>query len=280
MKRIAKEDFAQEKKNVRLSSVASTVGMALLLSLGALAQANAAVTYYGCVNNSTGDITIVSSSTTCKSGFHKIQWNETGPQGPAGPAGPKGATGATGPAGPAGPKGATGPAGPTGPQGPAGPAGPAGPTGPQGPAGISVGYPTFSNSQTSLGSQTVVLQTSPVATAGWYFISASALLSIDSADLAAYCYVSTVDTGVNDGNYGGSSAVGNYQQASITDYFFVGSGDAFQLVCYSNANDANTFVNNAGLTATLINSLDAAAAAAVKPRHEPSTGSGESKAPR
>jgi Collagen triple helix repeat (20 copies) len=256
---------------MRRSTLASILGVTLLLALGAPAQANAATVYYGCVNNLTGAITIVSSSTVCKAGFHKIQWDQTGPQGPAGP------KGATGPAGPAGPKGATGA---TGPAGPAGPQGPTGPAGPQGPAGISLGYATFSNTQTSLGSQTVVLQAPAVSTAGVYFISASALFSIDSADYAAYCYVSTANTGVNDGNFGGSSAVGNYQQASITDYFYVDSGDAFQLVCYSNANDASTFVNNAGLTATLINSLDAAAVQASKPAHEPSKDSADRKAPR
>ena len=75
---------------------------AAVLGLGALTQANAAVIYYGCVNNTTGGIAIVSASTTCKTGFHKIQWDQTGPQGPAGP---KGATGATGPTGPQGPAG-------------------------------------------------------------------------------------------------------------------------------------------------------------------------------
>ena len=112
-----------------------------------LALTPATVTYYGCVNNSTGDLRVVDKTTTCNSGERKIQWNQVGPQGPAGPQGPKGATGPQGPQGPAGAKGATGaqgPAGPTGPQGPQGPAGakgatgaqgPAGPTGPQGPAG-------------------------------------------------------------------------------------------------------------------------------------------------
>jgi len=113
---------------MKRSMIASVLGAALLW-LGALIQANAAVTYYGCVNNSTGAITIVSATTTCKTGFHKIQWAQTGPQGPVGPTGPKGATGATGPTGP---KGATGA---TGPQGPTGATGATGSTGPQGPAG-------------------------------------------------------------------------------------------------------------------------------------------------
>jgi len=75
---------------------------ALLFLLSVLTANAATVTYYGCVTNSTGAIRIVSSTTTCKTTEHKIQWNDPGPTGP------KGATGA------AGPKGATGPQGPQG----------------------------------------------------------------------------------------------------------------------------------------------------------------------
>jgi hypothetical protein len=166
--------------------------------------------------------------------------------------------------------------------GPAGPTGPQGPQGPQGQAGISVGYAAFENSEVSLGSRTVVLQTPTIRVSGLYFISASALLHIDGADFAAYCYVSTANTGVNDRNYGGSSAVGNWQQASITDYFFVNSGDAFQLVCYSNANDSSTFVNNSSLTATLINNLDPVAAARIarKPQRQAAVTSSDPRAPQ
>jgi hypothetical protein len=67
------------------------------------AQANTSKIYYGCVNNSTGELRVVSANTSCKSTEHKIQWDETGAQGPKGPQGPTGA------AGPQGPKGAQGP---------------------------------------------------------------------------------------------------------------------------------------------------------------------------
>jgi hypothetical protein len=78
MKRIAKQDFAQEKKNVGRLIGASALGMALVLSLAAPARVNAAtVTYHACVNNSTGELIIVTGDKACKSGFHKIQWNET-----------------------------------------------------------------------------------------------------------------------------------------------------------------------------------------------------------
>jgi hypothetical protein len=118
--------------------------LSFYLSLLFASPAAAQTVFYACVNNSTGAIQVVGSTTSCASGSHKIQWNQTGPAGPAGakgatgatgPAGPKGATGlkgATGAAGPEGPKGAEGPVGMTGPKGAMGPAGPTGPQGPQG----------------------------------------------------------------------------------------------------------------------------------------------------
>jgi hypothetical protein len=122
--------------------------LAMILSSIVAQPVAAQSVIYACVNNTTGAVQIVGSTTTCATGSHKIQWNQTGPTGPAGP---KGATGATGPAGAKGatgaigPKGATGDAGPMGPKGvegsagatgPKGATGPAGPTGPQGPQGI------------------------------------------------------------------------------------------------------------------------------------------------
>jgi hypothetical protein len=240
----------------------------------------AVVTYYGCVNNSTGDIRIVSNSTVCKSTEHKINWNQVGPKGPKGNTG---AQGAQGPQGPQGPKGATGPQGPQGAQGPQGPQGPTGsqgpqgPTGPQGPAGISIGNSAINPSSVSLASPTVVAQTNSIQVTGFYYVNATALLNIDASDFAAYCYVTTGSNGFNsDGLYGGSSMVGNYQQASIADVWSVQAGDVIQLVCYSNAGDANTFVNNASLTATLINSTFNAK----KAKHSRSAVSNDPRAPK
>ena len=151
-----------------------------------------------------------------------------------------------------------------------------------------MGYAAISNHIIPFGYPTVVAQTAPIETAGWYFISASALLNIDYEDSGAFCYAATASTGINDGNIGGSDSFGN-QQASITDIFYVSSGDAVQLDCLSNVNDANTFVNNASLTATLINSVSLispeahgldTAAVAQKPPHEPANRPANSKAPR
>ncbi len=63
---------------------------------------------------------------------------------------------------------------------------------------------------------TVVAQTDPIVTSGVY-ISASALLNIDAADFAAYCYVTPASQGFDDSIDSGSSAVGHYQTATVTD---------------------------------------------------------------
>lgn len=250
------------------------LAMAFQPSAAAADTANPPVVtiYYGCVTNATGAIRIVGKTTVCKTTEHKIQWDQTGPvgpKGPAGPTGPQGPAGAQGPAGPKGPAGPAGPQGPAGAQGPAGPkgptgaqgpAGPAGPTGPQGPTGaqgppgISVGNFAGTNSAIFLGSPVVVAQTGAIQTTGVYYINATALISIDFNDSAAYCYVTIGSSGAADGIYGGSSNAGFWEQASVSDSWFVGAGDVVQMVCYSNSGDANTYANNASVTAILINS--------------------------
>jgi hypothetical protein len=100
----------------------------------------------------------------------------------------------------------------------------------------------------------VVAQTGAIQTTGVYYINATALLSIDFNDSAAYCYVTIGSNGGSDGLYGGSSNSGFWEQASISDSWTISAGDVAQLVCYSDSGDNNTYVNNASLTATLINS--------------------------
>lgn len=201
-----------------------------------------ATTIYGCVNNTTGAIRIVQSSSSCKSTEHKIHWNQVGPQGPKGPQGP------AGPKGPAGPQGAQGPAGPQGPQGT---------QGPQGPPGVSVGYSSIlpTSSYVVLPTQpgVVVLQTYPVSTAGLYYINASGSVWIDQNDLFAACYDTDANTAVPS-QYTESYAVGAYMSVSIADALYLSAGDSAELVCYSYYGDGNSWVGNAGLTATLIGS--------------------------
>lgn len=250
----------------------------------------ATVTYYGCVNNTTGDLRVVSQTTTCNSGERKIQWNQAGPQGPAGPKGATGATGAQGPQGPAGAKGATGatgaqgPAGPQGPagakgstgatgaQGPAGPTGPQGPqgqqgatgatgaTGAQGPAGLASG--SFELLQADLfptltGNPIVYLISNEAETGSWYFISATLLLYVDSNDGGAFCYDAVASTGTPS-QYGGSSVTGGYQQVSLSDAVFLNPGDYAEVLCYSENGDGGSFLYNGALTAVQIQSFFAA----------------------
>ena len=105
-----------------------------------------------------------------------------------------------------------------------------------------------------LGAPAVVAQTNAIQTTGTYYINGTALLSLDSFESGAYCYVTLGSSGVNDGIQGGSSNAGYWEQASVADSWSIAAGDVVQLVCYSNSNDSNTYVNNASVTATLINS--------------------------
>lgn len=186
------------------------------------------VTYYGCVNNSTGDIRIVSQSTTCKSTEHKINWNEVGPQGPKGPQGPQG------------------------PQGQQGPQGTQGPQGPQGPPGMSSGSSeTFSPGidVTLVGSPVVSFITNHVQTSGWYFLSFSSLIWIDANDGGAYCFTSLASTGGTPSQIGGSTFVGGYQQISIVDSVYMNVDDYAQVSCYTVNGDGGSFIYDGAFNA-------------------------------
>jgi hypothetical protein len=112
-----------------------------------------------------------------------------------------------------------------------------------------------------------VLQTAAVLTTGTYFTNASALMNVDASDFGDYCFITpTSQASIPDGQYGGSDVAGKWMTAAITDYFFVDAGDSFELICYSDLGDANTYVNSASLTAVLIGGSEVEAL--VKPRHE------------
>jgi hypothetical protein len=211
-----------------------------------LALSPAVVTYYGCVNNTTGSIRIVSKTTVCKSTEHKINWNQVGPRGPKGN------------------QGNPGPQGPRGPQGPQGIQGPTGPTGPQGPPGISVGYSAILPfaSDVPISGATVAALTNPIATSGLYYIAGSALLHIDINDGGGFCYDALASTG-NFSQWGGGNFVGGYEQASVTDALSINAGDSVELVCVTTNNNGSSYVYDAGLTVTLINSGNDAK----RPRH-------------
>jgi hypothetical protein len=222
--------------------------LSALLFLGTLAQAST-VTYYGCVNNSTGGIAIVSATKVCSSGFHKIQWNEQGPAGPmgaTGPAGPKGATGATGPKGAAGQ---------------------------QGPPGLAIGYvtqcgpnvflqniPCPGNTGSGLATTaegTMVLSTQSVTSSGYYFISASINI-VNSGSGYAQCYVTT-SSNAGSTPVTGFTSIGNAVLTTLsnTDMLAVSAGESIELWC--NGSPATGALSNpvwASLSAFLVNQVN------------------------
>jgi hypothetical protein len=182
---------------------------------------------YGCVNNTSGAVRIVQSFTTCKSTEHKIHWNQVGPQGPQGPEGPQGQQGTQGP------------------------------QGPQGPPGISVGssFLVLPGSDVPISSvKVVVARTNPIATAGTYFVSTSAMPYIKGADGFVYCYDTLASSG-QPFEYGGGFGANVYVNTSTSDIMSITAGDAVELVCYTGGANGS-FLYNAGVTATLINSLE------------------------
>jgi len=214
------------------------------------AAPQAVVTYYGCVNNSTGAIRVVSKTTVCKSTEHKIQWNQVGPQGPAGPRGL---------------------------QGPKGAQGIQGPQGPQGPPGLASGSFELLTADLfpALTSTNIVYLTSSLATtSSWYFVSASVLLFIDGSDGGAFCHDARSSDGLV-GQYGGSSLVGGYQQVSITDAIFLNPGDTVQILCSSDNGDGHSFIYNGALTVTQVGSFFDAQPATRAPKQP-----GHAKPPR
>ena len=75
------------------SCAAGAVGL-IAGAVPALAIAGSGpVAFHACVTSKNGTIRIVSASTRCGAGQHKIFWNQTGPRGPRGQTGPKGAPG-------------------------------------------------------------------------------------------------------------------------------------------------------------------------------------------
>jgi hypothetical protein len=120
--------------------------------------------------------------------------------------------------------------------------------------GLSAAIPPGSNVPLPATPGTIILQTNPVPTSGVYYITASALLEVASADPeGAFCYDTLASTG-SASQYGGSGdAADRLQQASISDALFINAGDSVQLWCES-ALGGGSYAFNAGITATLINS--------------------------
>ena len=209
-----------------------------------LALTPTGATYYGCVNNTTGAIRIVSKTTTCKSGEHKINWNQVGPPGPQGPQGPQGAQG---------------------------------PQGPQGPSGISVGGFVSSGCCTLLPTTATLIMSTNTLPAGRYYINTSVWTQIDLND-AVYCHITSFGSGAGDvfGETSNNTTDASLEQISVVDSLSISEGDAFALTCNSAIGGGLTGIVSAGLTATLIDS----SFASKKQKHSQHIRSADPKAPR
>jgi hypothetical protein len=200
-------------------TVTSATLSAILLCLGAITQAQAAtVTYYACVSNSSGAIEIVGATTTCKTGFRKIQWNQRGPQGAPGPSGP------------------------------------AGPTGAQGLPAKTTGLFIQNTTPASVNESGIVyLQSAPVASGGVYFVNASALVTVSAYDgygVACSIITSSTPDGL-ESLFGGPGQFGTIGMANV---FELAAGDSIEVVCIGNSGDS---VNNGSLWAILLDSVSA-----------------------
>jgi hypothetical protein len=103
------------------------------------------------------------------------------------------------------------------------------------------------------GGLTVVAQTPPIQIGGEYHIRATASLQIAAADVGVFCFVTTTNHGfAQDHLLSDWAAAGELEQATISESWQVGDGEAIQLVCYSG--DSDSLVRNASLTAVPIRS--------------------------
>lgn len=208
---------------IRVLSVLALFVLVVVLTAAAfpndtLSVSQSNVTYYACVNNTTGAITIVSQGTKCPTGSHKIHWNQQGPQGVQGPTGPQG---------------------------------------PQGPAGVSQGY-YGSNGNTNLGNTipVPVVFTTAVA-AGTYIIIATEQVVLDQND-QIQCEIGTIFGASGHIIVGvGVAPYLENQSVTITDSVTVRSGDQIGLYCQDYTNDTNTHSFNAGISAIQLTSVQA-----------------------
>jgi hypothetical protein len=241
MKKVYQQLHTFLGKKVKIVGMVSLSVLTILLLqtavVSAISTPQSSTIYYACVNNTSGAITIVSKSTKCPTGSHKIQWNQQGPIGP---------------------QGVQGPTGPTGPQGPQGVQGPTGPTGPQGPSGVSQGYFNYNILQNFLPNSeyTAIATTNPVA-AGTYIVIGTEVAQIDAHDTVV-CVIGSVNTGVSGHVYGAfTTTTLSVPNTTITvnDTISVNAGDQIVLWCKDYTSDPNTFSNNAEISAIQLTSV-------------------------
>ena len=225
--------IGKKVKMVGLVSLSILAVMLLQASIVSAASAPQATTiYYACVNNTSGAITIVSKTTKCSTGTHKIHWNQKGPIGPQGPQGIQGVQGIQGP------------------------------QGPQGPSGVSQGYFTPAgnvNIVTSNQSLVPVVTTAPLQASGYYLVTASETAIFANGDTVA-CIITTVSgqEGSFFAVYGPSTAY-QYVNMNVTDKISANAGDQIQLSCAEYNNNATTISYNAGISVIQLTTVSSSA---------------------
>jgi hypothetical protein len=118
-----------------------------------------------------------------------------------------------------------------------------------------VGYSAIlpTGDELSLGAPLVVAQISPVATSGWYYISGSVLVYLDTTfDVNVSCF-DNLSNGRISQLSGGTTSISGFVTVSLTDALFINAGDYVTLWCQGQIDSPVSFVENAGLTAILIN---------------------------
>ena len=98
------------------------------------------------------------------------------------------------------------------------------------------------------GGPTAVAQTPPVQIGGEYHIRATASLQIAAADVGVFYFVTTTNHGfAQDHLLSDWTAARELEQATISESWPVGDGEAIQLACSSG--DSDSLVRNASLSA-------------------------------
>jgi len=117
---------------------------------------------------------------------------------------------------------------------------------------------------THFSSPTVVAKTGPLP-AGTYYVTATALLVVNSGNNAGLCYIAKASSPNSTISLGGGNQTG-YVQAAETAAVSVAAGDALQEWCYSHSYVSGPFATDAGITAIrVLSSSGTPPASAVRP---------------
>lgn len=113
-------------------------------------------------------------------------------------------------------------------------------------------------------SYTKIAATGPLP-AGTYYVTATALLNVNSSDHAGFCYIAKASNPGGVISIGGGEQIG-YVQAAETAAVSVAAGDALQEWCYADGTVSGSYAFNAGITAIrVLSSSGTPPATAVRP---------------